>query len=160
VEGSLLGILNKTKTKFGLRKLRELLGKPLLDIKWGLSLSGFRYLLTQPRDINKRLDVVQEVHDYSESRAVSGLLELLSGLPDLEKGLCRIQYGSVRFSLPSTCTDTDHGYSAPHRSYVILSKHSTGSQINFQSISVHQMLDVAQASSTQPSLCSPSYSRT
>ena len=33
VEGSLLWILNKTKTKFGLRKLRELLGRPLLDIK-------------------------------------------------------------------------------------------------------------------------------
>ena len=33
VEGSLLGILNKTRTKFGLRKLRELLGRPLLDIK-------------------------------------------------------------------------------------------------------------------------------
>lgn len=33
VEGSLLGILNKTKTKFGLRKLRELLGRPLLDIR-------------------------------------------------------------------------------------------------------------------------------
>ena len=32
VEGSLLGILNKSKTKFGRRKLRELLGRPLLDI--------------------------------------------------------------------------------------------------------------------------------
>ena len=57
---------------------------------------GFWYLLTLPRDINKRLDAVQEIQDYSESRAISGLLELLSNLPDLEKGLCRIQYGSVR----------------------------------------------------------------
>lgn len=51
----------------------------------------------RPRDINKRLDAVQEIHDYSESRAISALLELLSNLPDLEKGLCRIQYGSVRY---------------------------------------------------------------
>ena len=57
---------------------------------------GLGYLLTLPRDINKRLDAVQEIHDYSESRAISALLELLSDLPDLEKGLCRIQYGSVR----------------------------------------------------------------
>ena len=56
----------------------------------------FRFKLTLPRDINKRLDAVQEIHDYSESRAISALLELLSNLPDLEKGLCRIQYGSVR----------------------------------------------------------------
>lgn len=32
-EGSLMGVLNKTKTKFGSRKLRELLGRPLLDIE-------------------------------------------------------------------------------------------------------------------------------
>jgi DNA mismatch repair protein MSH3 len=57
---------------------------------------GFDYLLTPPRDINRRLDAVQEIRDYSESRAISALLELLSNLPDLEKGLCRIQYGSVR----------------------------------------------------------------
>lgn len=60
------------------------------------------HLLTLPSDINKRLDAVQEIHDYSESRAISALLELLSNLPDLEKGLCRIQYGSVRyFTSPS-----------------------------------------------------------
>ena len=57
---------------------------------------GRGHLLTLPSDINKRLDAVQEIHDYSESRAISALLELLSNLPDLEKGLCRIQYGSVR----------------------------------------------------------------
>ena len=136
----------------------------MADRSWILSgvchRGDFEYLLTQPRDINNRLDVVQEVHDYGESRAVSGLLELLSGLPDLEKGLCRIQYGSVRFPLPSTRMRTDHGYSVRHRSYAILLKHSTRSQINSQSIVVRQMLDVTQASSTQPSLCSPSCSRT
>ena len=54
------------------------------------------FMLTLSRDINKRLDAVQEIYDYSESKAISALLELLSNLPDLEKGLCRIQYGSVR----------------------------------------------------------------
>lgn len=53
------------------------------------------FLLTLLSDINKRLDAVQEIYDYSESRAISALLELLHNLPDLEKGLCRIQYGSV-----------------------------------------------------------------
>ena len=57
---------------------------------------NFGHLFTFLRDINNRLDAVQEIHDYSESRAISALLELLSNLPDLEKGLCRIQYGSVR----------------------------------------------------------------
>lgn len=66
-----------------------------MSLQWG----DFGYPLIQSRDVNKRLDVVQEIYDYSESKAIGALLELLSNLPDLEKGLCRIQYGSVRPSI-------------------------------------------------------------
>ncbi|TFK46431.1 hypothetical protein OE88DRAFT_1715028 [Heliocybe sulcata] len=76
VKGSLLSILDRTRTKFGSRMLRRWIGQPLVD----LSL------------LQERLDAVEEIIDSQSARLVA-LGELLKGLPDLAKGLCRVQYG-------------------------------------------------------------------
>lgn len=94
IEGSLIGILNRTKTAFGSRQMRQWLSHPLVN----------------PVDISQRLDTVEFLSDFVEAgeadnavnlddnlaqgvkikRNVSKLIDGLSGLPDLEKGLTRI----------------------------------------------------------------------
>ncbi|CAE6432319.1 unnamed protein product [Rhizoctonia solani] len=73
--GSLVWVLNKTKTKFGSRMLRSWIGRPLVD-----------------KDIlQARVDAVEEILSTKELK-IERLQLLLKGLPDLVKGLCRIQY--------------------------------------------------------------------
>ncbi|KAJ7172624.1 muts domain V-domain-containing protein [Mycena filopes] len=62
-------------TPFGARMLRDWVGKPLID-KSALQL---------------RIDAVEEIVESSSAKLVS-LRQLLKRLPDLAKGLCRIQY--------------------------------------------------------------------
>ncbi|KZT24115.1 hypothetical protein NEOLEDRAFT_1068081 [Neolentinus lepideus HHB14362 ss-1] len=76
LKGSLLSILDHTRTKFGSRLLRRWIGQPLVDISL----------------LRERLDAVEELNGAQSPRLVA-LGELLKGLPDLAKGLCRIQYG-------------------------------------------------------------------
>ncbi|CAE7205240.1 unnamed protein product [Rhizoctonia solani] len=73
--GSLVWVLNKTKTKFGSRMLRSWIGRPLVDRKI----------------LQERVDAVEEILETKELK-VERLQLLLKGLPDLVKGLCRIQY--------------------------------------------------------------------
>ncbi|CAE6462457.1 unnamed protein product [Rhizoctonia solani] len=73
--GSLVWVLNKTKTKFGSRMLRSWIGRPLVDKKI----------------LQERVDAVEEILDTKELK-IERLQLLLKGLPDLVKGLCRIQY--------------------------------------------------------------------
>ncbi|KAJ6546536.1 DNA mismatch repair protein MSH3 [Mycena vulgaris] len=73
--GSLMWILDKTVTSFGARTLRSWVGKPLVD-KCALEL---------------RLEAVEEILASSSDKLAS-LRQLLKRLPDLAKGLCRIQY--------------------------------------------------------------------
>ncbi|KAI9456446.1 DNA mismatch repair protein MSH3 [Russula earlei] len=75
-KGSLMWILNKTVTKFGSRLLRSWVGKPLMDIAV----------------LQERIDAIEEIISTS-SQHVHTLRPILRGLPDLAKGLCRIQYG-------------------------------------------------------------------
>ncbi|PPR04975.1 hypothetical protein CVT24_010433 [Panaeolus cyanescens] len=75
-KGSLLSILDHTKTKFGSRLLRNWVGRPLVDKKL----------------LEERIDAVQEILEC-EHDVLFNLRELLRGLPDLAKGLSRIQYG-------------------------------------------------------------------
>ncbi|KDQ20147.1 hypothetical protein BOTBODRAFT_27560 [Botryobasidium botryosum FD-172 SS1] len=75
-KGSLIWVLDHTKTKFGSRLLRSWVGRPLIDMA---ILQG-------------RLDAVEEIL-CSQSNALEKLRGLLKGLPDLSKGLCRVQYG-------------------------------------------------------------------
>ncbi|KAF8652763.1 hypothetical protein AX16_004259 [Volvariella volvacea WC 439] len=78
VKGSLVWILDKTKTKFGARLLRSWVGRPLID----------------KRALQERIDAVEEILSSSSEKLVA-LRQLLStkNFPDLTKGLCRIQYG-------------------------------------------------------------------
>ncbi|KAG8691841.1 Mismatch repair protein msh3 [Ceratobasidium sp. 423] len=73
--GSLVWVLNKTKTKFGSRMLRSWIGRPLVD----------------KRILQERVDAVEEILETKELK-IERLQLLLKGLPDLVKGLCRIQY--------------------------------------------------------------------
>ncbi|CAE6439755.1 unnamed protein product [Rhizoctonia solani] len=73
--GSLVWVLNKTKTKFGSRMLRSWIGRPLVDRKI----------------LQERVDAVEEIMETKELK-IERLQLLLKGLPDLVKGLCRIQY--------------------------------------------------------------------
>lgn len=86
IQGSLIGLVNRTMTAFGNRQIRQWLSHPLI----------------KRADISERLDAVEYLRDIVDNResafgedqvlmkAVSALVKCLSGLPDLEKGLTRI----------------------------------------------------------------------
>ncbi|KAJ2917229.1 hypothetical protein MD484_g3189, partial [Candolleomyces efflorescens] len=76
VNGSLIWILDRTKTKFGARLLRNWIGRPLID----------------KRVLQERVDAVEEIIESGSEKLLT-LRETLKGLPDLAKGLSRIQYG-------------------------------------------------------------------
>ncbi len=99
--GSLMWILDRTKTRFGARLLRYWVGRPLVD-KVYVRIKSFLYksLKTFDSALQQRIDAVEEILASSSEKLVS-LRQLLKGLPDLAKGLCRIHYGQVmicRFS--------------------------------------------------------------
>jgi len=76
-KGSLLWLLDKTKTSLGARLLKRLLLRPLRD-------AG---------QINARLDAVEELRDGTAY--LQSIQEALSGVFDLERLLSRISYGSL-----------------------------------------------------------------
>ncbi|MDR3216342.1 MAG: DNA mismatch repair protein MutS [Clostridiaceae bacterium] len=80
--GSLLGVLDKTKTAAGARTLRKWLEQPLQDC----------------REINARLDAVGEL--VSDVRLRADVGEGLSGVRDLERLAGRIAFGSLN---PKDC---------------------------------------------------------
>ncbi|XP_049722674.1 DNA mismatch repair protein Msh3 isoform X2 [Elephas maximus indicus] len=73
--GSLLWVLDHTKTSFGRRKLKKWVTQPLLKL----------------REINTRLDAVSEVL-HSESTVFGQIENHLRKLPDIERGLCSIYH--------------------------------------------------------------------
>lgn len=75
--GSLLWVLDKTKTAMGARLLRSSLEQPLLDRE----------------EINARLDAVEELKDNGINRAE--LREYLNAVYDLERLLSRVTYHSA-----------------------------------------------------------------
>lgn len=85
--GSLLWILDRTKTRFGARLLKTWIGRPLID----------RAILQE------RVDAVEEIV-AGQSHTLDRLHTLLRKLPDLVKGLCRIQYGKVKLTTLSNCS--------------------------------------------------------
>ncbi|XP_037657354.1 DNA mismatch repair protein Msh3 isoform X2 [Choloepus didactylus] len=74
-KGSLLWVLDHTKTSFGRRKLKKWVTQPLLKL----------------REINARLDAVYEVL-HSESGVFGQIENHLRKLPDIERGLCSIYH--------------------------------------------------------------------
>ncbi|KAG2157395.1 muts domain V-domain-containing protein [Suillus clintonianus] len=75
-QGTLMSVLDHTSTKFGARLLKNWIGKPL----------------TNKLILNQRIDAVEEIKS-SKSPQLVELCRVLKRLPDLAKGLCRIQYG-------------------------------------------------------------------
>lgn len=75
--GSLLWVLDKTKTAMGARTLRKYVEQPLIDKK----------------EIEKRLDAVVELKDQAISR--EEIREYLSPVYDLERLITRIAYGTA-----------------------------------------------------------------
>ncbi|KAI6124838.1 muts domain V-domain-containing protein [Pisolithus croceorrhizus] len=74
--GSLMWILDHTTTKFGARLLKNWVGRPLTDKKV----------------LQQRIDAIEEIITNTSERLVA-LRQAMRKLPDLAKGLCRIQYG-------------------------------------------------------------------
>ena len=75
--GSLLWVLDKTKTAMGARLLRKYIEQPLIEKK----------------DILRRLDAVEELKDMAISR--EEIREYLSPVYDLERLITRIAYGTA-----------------------------------------------------------------
>ena len=73
-KGSLLWVLDKTKTAMGARTLRSFIEQPLIN----------------PRDINNRLDVIEELNNDIINR--EEIREYLSGVYDLERLTTRVSY--------------------------------------------------------------------
>ncbi|KAF9975236.1 Mismatch repair protein msh3 [Actinomortierella ambigua] len=89
VKGSLLEILDQTKTGFGRRLLKKWVGKPLVD----------------RRRLQQRVDAVEEIlakhgGGAGSNEALAKVDKCLTGLMDLEKGVCRIHYG---YASPKEC---------------------------------------------------------
>ena len=75
--GSLLWLLDKTKTSMGARRLRKMFDEPLIS----------------PKEINSRLDCVEEL--YKKIILRDKLSELLSRVNDIERLSGKIAYGSI-----------------------------------------------------------------
>ncbi|KAF8580675.1 hypothetical protein K439DRAFT_1356338 [Ramaria rubella] len=75
-KGTLFAVLNRTTTMFGKRLLKSWVGRPLIDATI----------------LQHRVDAVEEAR-LGRSPKLIHLRDLLKGLPDLARGLCRIQYG-------------------------------------------------------------------
>ncbi len=73
-KGSLLWVLDKTKTAMGARTIRSFIEQPLIN----------------PRDINNRLDVIEELNNDIINR--EEIREYLSGVYDLERLTTRVSY--------------------------------------------------------------------
>jgi len=72
------------------------------------------------RVLQDRVDAVQEILESSSERLVT-LRNILRGLPDLAKGLCRIQYGQVNEIPPTTVrTITEANQCTPQELAVLL----------------------------------------
>ena len=88
-KGSLLWVLNKTRTAMGSRMLRSWLEKPLLS----------------PKKIGRRLSAVQELTRTAILR--QEVIELLGGISDFERVLARVVTGSANardlLSMESGC---------------------------------------------------------
>lgn len=75
--GSLVWVLDRTKTPFGKRLLRKWITRPLLS----------------KEAIDERLSAVTELVERANSPALIKLRAVLQGLPDLERGITRIHLG-------------------------------------------------------------------
>jgi DNA mismatch repair protein MSH3 len=79
-KGSLFAILDHTTTGFGRRLLKKWVGKPLVD----------------KEALQERVDAVEEILALTGKNVyLDNARNVLKGLMDMEKGVCRIHYGKV-----------------------------------------------------------------
>ncbi|TYJ59150.1 hypothetical protein B9479_000139 [Cryptococcus floricola] len=78
LHGSLLWLLDHCRTRMGKRLLREWIGRPLLDVA----------------ALRARADAIEEIID-DNTYLLEKLRSLLVNMPDLVKGLTRVQYGKA-----------------------------------------------------------------
>ncbi|WRT65670.1 uncharacterized protein IL334_002615 [Kwoniella shivajii] len=78
IYGSLLWLLDHCKTRMGRRLLREWIGRPLLDVA----------------ALRARTDAIEEIME-NNTYHMEKLRSLLVSMPDLVKGLTRVQYGKA-----------------------------------------------------------------
>lgn len=76
--GSLIWLLDHCKTRMGKRLLREWVGRPLLDVA----------------ALKARADAIEEIME-NNSYHMEKLRSLLINMPDLVRGLTRVQYGKA-----------------------------------------------------------------
>lgn len=76
-KGSLLGVLDRTVTAMGGRKLKKWITQPLLSVE----------------KINKRLEVIDEL--YHDQLITAELQEYLEGVYDIERLISKVAYGSA-----------------------------------------------------------------
>ncbi len=86
--GSLLWVLDKTKTAMGKRRLRGMVEQPLMSMN----------------DINTRLNAVEELYNSTVIRGE--IREALSGIKDFERLMSRIIYGTAGARELNTLRDT------------------------------------------------------
>lgn len=92
--GSLLSLVNRTKSAFGSRQLKSWLSHPLTDssaINGRLEAVGALRILVSKDSRNRKSQALQELSDPFDLRLAELLAELPT-LPDLERGLARIFY--------------------------------------------------------------------
>lgn len=108
-KGSLFWTLDRTRTRFGQRLLRNWVGRPLLD----------------QGKLDERVAAVEELLDAEHLAMVERLKGLLSKCKiDLEKSLIRIYYGRVSGNILFDCSLKLKVHSVPVRSYSTSYNHS------------------------------------
>lgn len=148
-KGSLLWVLDHTRTAFGFRLLREWLMKPLVE----------------KEQIENRLDAIDCLTANVSDIFFDALNTLLKNTPDLLRTLNRITYGKtarkeVYFFLKNLCVLGDHF--KLHRSYILDQIYNKEGKISkssvllstvvqsmneyFQTFKVHQLLSVINVS--------------
>jgi DNA mismatch repair protein MSH3 len=87
------------RTRMGRRLMREWIGRPLLDIGC-VTYSGPESQLINSA-LQARIDAIEEIIN-EKTYHMEKLRGLLVNIPDLVKGLTRIQYGKVQILHPDT----------------------------------------------------------
>ncbi|KAA0150560.1 hypothetical protein FNF29_05135 [Cafeteria roenbergensis] len=94
VAGSLLGLMRRTRTAMGARRLRAWLRQPLAD----------------PAAIEERLDAVQALAQAAPGSALGRAAASLKGLPDLEAGLGRLAAGTSEAAAAAAVMEAFRGF--------------------------------------------------
>ena len=102
VRGSLLWVVDRTRTPFGRRLLRRWLTRPLLKLAFVNShpaiLLGFKVLISLipncVSEITARQDAIQVVME-GQCSLLPKITELITGLPDLERVASNLLYQKV-----------------------------------------------------------------